>query len=273
MKWVAFAALVCGALFPLKSVQAQTLFSQAEVDASRLVAVASPYSGGAAHQLLIIEQQSNARACWSENPTSSRMTLINPLLTQFDFTGVCGRSIDSNGYSIRMGGEDLGWRYALRVVRRNGDLLLVGAPTVNRNQPELQIGRAYGVSDGFVKLQLNPGWRMTRRVYQGQSTGHIYLTNDRALSAIAAAPPTPVVSPVIPPVVSPVRPTKPSVPISVPRPDRPTATRPLPAPPVVSQPIYVPPVTNPAVKPAPTTRPTPVRPINPGDYVVPTIEE
>ncbi|XGV98782.1 MAG: DUF3747 domain-containing protein [Leptolyngbya sp. BL-A-14] len=212
LKVVVLATLAFGSLAPMKPAAA-ALFSKADLDPSKLVLVASPY-GSNAHQLLIVEQVSNNRACWSESGTSP--TMIDPLLVNFDFTGICGRSTDANGYSIRMGDQDLGMQYSLRVVQRNGDLLLVGMPNT-RNAPEIQIGRAGGVTNGFAKLYLNPGWRITRRVYNNQPLGHYYLTNDQPLnSAIAAAP----VQPVPLPLPSQTPPTqKPSLPLPVSRPD------------------------------------------------------
>jgi N-acetylmuramoyl-L-alanine amidase len=265
LKSVALAAIALSACVTAP-VSAQTMFAKAELDPSRIVAIASPYAGGSAHQLLIVEQLNSSRACWAESQ-SNRLTVIEPLLLQFDFTGICGRSIDSNGYSVRMGDEDLGWKYSLRLVKRNGDMQLVGQPTVDRSLPELQIGRVNGITNGFAKINLNPGWRMTKRTFNGQNVGHIYLTNDQSLSsAIAARPVNPPVtnSPgVRPPIVTLPRPTQPSVPIAVPRPGT-TAPKPivtLPKPPVVNQPPFSTP---------PVFRPT--RPIAPGDFVVPTID-
>lgn len=168
---------------------AAALFSKADLDPSKLILVASPY-GNNAHQLVIVEQVSNSRACWSESGSSP--TTVEPLLTNFDFTGICGRSTDANGYSIRMGDQDLGLQYSLRVVQRDGDLLLLGVPTIARNAPEIQIGRAGGVTNGFAKLSLNPGWRLTRRVYNNQPLGHFYLTNDQPLNSAIATAPTPL---------------------------------------------------------------------------------
>lgn len=273
LKVVALATLALSSLTAMKPATA-ALFSKADLDPNRLILVASPY-GNNAHQLLIVEQVSNSRACWSEDGGSP--TTVEPLLANFDFTGICGRSTDANGYSIRMGDQDLGLQYSLRVVRRNGDLLLVGVPNIARNAPEIQIGRAGGVTNGFAKLYLNPGWRITRRVYNNQPLGHFYLTNDQPLnSAIATAPvplptprtlpgtqlslPLPVSRPEI--VITPgstttpslfPRPASTSIPIPVPPPESVAATglplpaaRPLPASnasvniPVVNVPAKVP---------------------------------
>ncbi|MBF2073912.1 MAG: DUF3747 domain-containing protein [Synechococcales cyanobacterium C42_A2020_086] len=150
-------------------------FQQAEVDQSRFVAIAAPMQGGNAHQLLILEQLSDRRPCWREIGVSP--VQVDPLLTNFDFTGICGRSMDSNGYSIRLNGEDLGLRYSLRVVRHQGDMLLIGAPS-GRNQPALLIGRTDGITNNFAKINLESGWRFTKRAFGDNTLGHVYLTYD-----------------------------------------------------------------------------------------------
>ncbi|MBD2072804.1 DUF3747 domain-containing protein [Phormidium sp. FACHB-592] len=255
LKMVALATLALSSLTAIKPAAA-ALFSKVDLDPNKLLLVASPY-GNNAHQLVIVEQVSNRRACWSESGSSP--TTIDPLLTSFDFTGICGRSTDANGYSIRMGDQDLGLQYSLRVVRRDGDLLLVGVPSVARNATEIPIGRAGGVTNGFAKLNLNPGWRITRRVYNNKQLGHFYLTNDQPLNSAIAAAPTPL------PATRPLPATQPIVPIA----SRPTPVRPE----IVFAPGVAPSVSQPASPsvpiavplPEPTiatgSRPTPVRPL------------
>ncbi|NJM45360.1 MAG: DUF3747 domain-containing protein [Alkalinema sp. RU_4_3] len=173
----------------------QSLFAQQETAQGNFVAVAAPYGGGTAHQLMVIEQIRNSQACWGET-RGPGPTQIEPLLINFDFTGICGRSLDSNGYSIRMGGEDLALRYALRIIRTEDDMVLMGMP--NRpDLPMLELGRTQGVSSGFTKIQLNPGWRFTRRSYRGQTLGHVYLTHDSPITTMLSQPvsqPTPNVA-------------------------------------------------------------------------------
>ncbi|MBI4785078.1 MAG: DUF3747 domain-containing protein [Oscillatoriophycideae cyanobacterium NC_groundwater_1537_Pr4_S-0.65um_50_18] len=152
-------------------------FGEKEVDQNKFVAVASPYRGGAAHQLLILEQVADSRPCWSESGTPNALIAISPLLLEFDFTGICSRSTDSNGYSIRVNDEDLGLRYSLRIVKQNDDMLLIGAPS-NRADKALLIGRTNGVTSDFAKITLDPGWRFTKRVFGEQTLGHVYLTYD-----------------------------------------------------------------------------------------------
>ena len=214
LKLVALSTLALSSLISMKPADA-ALFSKADLDPSRLTLVASPY-GNSAHQLLIVEQVSNSRACWSESGSSP--TVIEPLLTNFDFTGICGRSTDANGYSIRMGDQDLGLQYSLRVVQRDGDLLLVGVSNHDLTAPEISIGRASGVTNGFAKLYLNPGWRITRRVYNNQPLGHFYLTNDQPLNSAIAAAPVTLPAPVASTLPKPALPTS-SLPLPVSRPD------------------------------------------------------
>jgi len=167
--------VVAGAFTAIPSSAGQ--FGQKEVDQSKFVAVAAPLQGGASHQLLVLEQVSSARPCWSE--LGAAPVRVDPLLTQFDFTGICGRSTDSNGYSIRVNGEDLGLQYSLRVVKKDNDMLLVGASR-DRSKPMLLLGQTNGVTPEFAKINLNPGWRFTKRMYGESVLGHVYLTYEGA---------------------------------------------------------------------------------------------
>ncbi|NCJ07523.1 DUF3747 domain-containing protein [Synechococcales cyanobacterium C] len=165
--------LVAGSAISLSPATAVT-FGQQEVDQSRFIAVAAPV-GTQFHQLLVIEQISDARPCWETS--GSNPVVVEPLLVNFDFTGICGRSVDSNGYSLRIDGEDLGLQYSLRVRRRDNDLVLVAAPS-RSGQEEIEIGRANGFTQGFAKLRLDPGWRFTKRSFEDRVLGHIYLTRE-----------------------------------------------------------------------------------------------
>ncbi len=166
--------------------RASAQMTQQELDPNGVTVVASPYQGGEKHQLLILEQLTNARACWSEQKNQT-MTIINPLLADFDFSGICGRATDSNGFSVRMGGRDFDWRYTMQVIDKNGDLILMARNTTgNAANPDLVVGRVGGRTPGFAKIILEPGWRVTRRVAQGKLTGHFYLTHDRTIEQVAA---------------------------------------------------------------------------------------
>ncbi len=165
-----------GTSFAPQAAQASTFGEQA-VAQDDFVAVAAPIGSTGRHQLLVIEQQSNRRDCWSENGS-----IVNPLLANFDFTGICGRYTDSNGYSIRTAGQDLGVQYNLRTVRQGSDLVLQGVPFLP-NRPTIELGRAPYTND-FVRIDLNDGWEFSKRTYQGRALGHVYLSNAETLTAL-----------------------------------------------------------------------------------------
>ncbi|MBE9076503.1 DUF3747 domain-containing protein [Romeria aff. gracilis LEGE 07310] len=164
-------------------------FGQQAIDSGQIVAVAEPVDDGRFYQLLLLQQLSDERDCWREQ--TGTPTTIEPLLLAFDFSGICGRSGDSNGYSLRIGGEDFNSRYRLEVVQRGDDLVLLARPgrltSRSQNLPTLELGRSQGSAMDFVKLELNPSWQLTRRTYNGQPLGHIYVTSDQSFETVAQA--------------------------------------------------------------------------------------
>ncbi|MEL6815614.1 MAG: DUF3747 domain-containing protein [Cyanobacteria bacterium J06598_3] len=208
------AALGASAIASTSAI-AQTYGEQA-IATERAVAIAEPVSNGRFYRLLILEQLSGQRDCFAEQAGSP--TVIEPLLLNFDFSGICGRRSDSNGYSIRIGDEDLSRRYRLQVTRRGESLVLVALPGAlpgrGGDLPVLEIGRSNGVANDFVKLELDPGWQMSRRTLNGNAQGHVYLSNSQSLDQVIAQaggprsrprPSTPAPSnstPSVPPVLS-----------------------------------------------------------------------
>jgi Protein of unknown function (DUF3747) len=151
-------------------------FEQQEIEQNQLIAIARPY-GDHQYDLLIVLQIPGKQQCWNESGTNP--VIVDPLLLNFDFSGSCERSTDSNGYSIRIDGQDYGLDYLLRVVRRNDELLLVGTERSRRSgRSDVIVGRTHGVAPGLLKFSLDPGWRFTKRVYQGKVLSHVYLTGD-----------------------------------------------------------------------------------------------
>ncbi len=170
-------------LYPTNSSIA-AVFSAKEVDQSKFVVVASPFNTSD-YRLLILEQISNQRLCWSES--GSNPTIVDPLLLAFDFTDICGRSTDSNGYSVRMANRDFGLLLQLSLVKRENDLVLIASPDLaDRDAPRIEVGRANGLPPAgqFVKINLNPGWRLTKRTDGQKELGMVYLTSDTAPSSI-----------------------------------------------------------------------------------------
>ncbi len=174
-------ALLLGVVLALPvgsgTAQAQALFGAGEVDATRFLLVAAPIgTSGERYQLNIYEQLKPTRPCFAVG--EGKPAAVNPLLSTFDFTGICGRFIDANGYSLRIGGSDLATSYRLSVIKGGGDILLVARPTKSAAQSELVVARAGGISSGFLKLELEPGWRLKRRQFGGRSLGHVYVYNE-----------------------------------------------------------------------------------------------
>jgi len=166
-------------------------FGQHELDQSRLIAVAAPVGNSDEHQLLILEQISDQRPCWTES--GSNPTIVDPLMLSFDFTGICSRSTDANGYSLRINGQDLALHYNFRIVERNNDLVLVAtlSDPGNRDAPAIEIGRTYGNTDGFARIVLDPGWKFTKRTLDGRVLGHVYLTYEGQVPDSIVLPPAP----------------------------------------------------------------------------------
>jgi hypothetical protein len=154
-------------------------FDQTEVNQGRFVAVAVP-RGNNYYNLTILEQVSDQRRCWQESGNSP--TIIEPLLLQFNFSGICGRNSDSNGYSIRHKGSDLALQYRLSLQPRGNEVVLLGMPaSASQGTTPVVLGRTRGLSSSLMKINLDPGWKFTKRSYQGKTLGHIYLTHEGTL--------------------------------------------------------------------------------------------
>lgn len=177
---IATASFTALGAFAAFSPAIATIFGEKKVDQDKFIAIAAPV-GETSHKLLILEQIADNRACWSE--FGSQPTQVDPLLVDFDFTGICGRSTDSNGYSIRVDGEDLALQYSLRIVEKDDDLVLIGTPNDNES-PQLEIGRANGLTNNFAKIHLNEGWQFAKRTYNDTTLGHVYLTYNSTIPGI-----------------------------------------------------------------------------------------
>ncbi len=218
---------ILGGSYPKTAIAAQ--FEQKEIDdQSKYIALAMPLASGH-YKLLVLQQVSKARPCWSES--GSAPVVVDPLLVNFDFTGICSRNADSNGYSIRVGGEDLGLQYRLAIEHQSNELLLVGQ---SAGGPRMVIARTHGLAQGFQKLELEPGWRFSRRAFKGKLLGHVYFTNDSYSAATggsmasSGSVPAPVAPPAaIPNSTDPAVPATPATPVVIP-------------PPVASEPPAVP---------------------------------
>ena len=167
--------------------QAGELFEARPVDPDRYAVLGRPLGNGE-WTLLVLEQIQPAPLCWQTRPDG----LVDPSLNRFDYTGICGRYLDSNGYSVRLAnqeGPDLaGGPLRLRLEQSGQELrLLANAPGLSQ---ELELGRApIPVRDrnGFVALRLNPGWELQRRRFGSQTLNHLYFANAASAGQLLAA--------------------------------------------------------------------------------------
>ena len=162
---------------------ARALFDSAAVPQEHIAVLAQPI-GRAQWKLLVLEQIKAQPRCWRARQDG----LVEPSLNRFNFSGICKRYLDSNGYSLRSGGQDLGTRFRFRLKPSGASLrlealdpqqrapLLVGqAPLPTRRDP-----------NGFVALQLEPGWALERRVYQGLPLNHLYFAHHDPVNRLLA---------------------------------------------------------------------------------------
>nr|WP_254940612.1 DUF3747 domain-containing protein [Cyanobium sp. Morenito 9A2] len=161
---------------PPVAVSQGAMFDAREVIQDRFILVAAPIGKGERAQLNIYEQVSNRRPCYVTVGASPAQ--VDPLLGRFDFTGICNRYIDGNGYSLRVGGSDLGTVYRLGVVRQANDTLLIASPTKSNPGPEMVVARTGGAGSGFLLLVPEPGWKVMRRHFGTRALGHVYVYRD-----------------------------------------------------------------------------------------------
>lgn len=198
---------------PLQSTVAQTgtllaqTFDAIAINEANFLVVSVPGTTAQPHRLYVVEQIQPSSPCWTVADTTGGLTQINALWNTFDFTGVCRLQRDSNGYAVRLNGQDVaGARF--EVNQRDGDLLLQFAPsTISRDR--ITIGRTNGISPtGFAQIKLNPGWSLTKRTFNGQivSSNLVYFTNDLTLAQLqggqTGTPTPPVTPPVTPPALA-----------------------------------------------------------------------
>jgi hypothetical protein len=168
-------------------VRSGDLFGARPVDSGRYAVLGRPLGQGE-WTLLVLEQILPAPRCWQSRPDG----LIDPSLNRFDFSGICGRYLDSNGYSLRLGNREGRANSAgplrLRLQEVGSQLqLLASAPDLAH---ELVVGRGAIPGrdrDGLVALRLNPGWELQRRTYGAQVLNHVYFANPASADQLIAA--------------------------------------------------------------------------------------
>ncbi len=202
---------------PIQLAQASQ-FGMEETDQAPYILSTNPTSrigGVQRYGLMIIEQKVAQPPCFST--VGSNPTIVLPLLSQLpDFSGICGRSTDTNGYLIRAAGSDI--KYDPVIEAENGVLVLYAKPTpfAGPGAQKFIIGQTDGVSpSGYTKIFLRPGWRLTRQTLASNNsrTGRTYLANDSTVAqliqesgsgpVVQVPTPTPTPTPTTPPTPAP----------------------------------------------------------------------
>lgn len=198
LKIAAIVTAVFTSAFPFLPTKA-VITSEESVPQTQVTAVAAPY-GNNSYNLVVVEQIPDKDNCWNERGTQP--TIIDPVWTTFDFTGHCRRATDSNGYSVRLDGQDTSQDYLLSLVEKDGELTLVALNRQDRTRTV--IGHTFGLSDGnFLKVYLNPGWQFTKKTVDGNVLGHVFFSGDtQAIAAAGNTPPTPPPAPSFPDVAN-----------------------------------------------------------------------
>jgi N-acetylmuramoyl-L-alanine amidase len=202
LKWLAAATAattigVLGNLTPMRAAD----FDAVEVNESSIISVAIPGGSLIPYKLLLARETQPGANCFSVS--GSNPGIVEPL---WQVNSGCGVGFDSNAYSIRVQGEELRGQYSLVVEERNGELVLVGKPLRGRS---FVIGRTGGiVPGGFMEIDLDPGWRITQRSFEGSRLSHFYYTNDASLASLLENGPI-VTDPTPPPTQPPTTPDYP----------------------------------------------------------------
>ena len=131
LPWAGLALLSAG----LVGSQADAgVFQSQPLQQERLAVLGQPV-GSQGWKLLVLEQLKPAPKCWEER----RDGLIDPALNRFNFSGICSRYLDSNGYSLRVGDDDVSPRYRLRLESQGNTLVLLAMS--GSHPTELVVGR------------------------------------------------------------------------------------------------------------------------------------
>ena len=198
---LAAAAGAAAALLPAIAVRAASLFDAQPVDSGRFAVLARPI-GREDWTLLVLEQLKPAPLCWQTRADG----LVDPSLNRFDYTGICGRYLDSNGYSLRLAGAEGGGdgTAGLRLhIEPVGSELQLQASSADL-AGVIVVGRAPlpgRQREAFVPIRLEPGWELQRRSYGAQVLNHLYFSNRgsaRELLAQAGSSPSGPSSPRLP---------------------------------------------------------------------------
>ncbi|MFM8526488.1 MAG: DUF3747 domain-containing protein [Cyanobacteriota bacterium] len=177
------AALLSNLGPPPQPVRAAGVFGSQPLDGRRFAILARPVAQED-WTLLVLEQVQPTPRCWEDRADG----LVDPSLNRFDFSGICSRYLDSNGYSLRVGDQDLSSRHRLRLRQIGQELQLQAfSPLVTTDLVVARGSVPLRDRDGFVALKLEPGWQLQRRTYGSQTLSQVYFANPQPLEQLLAA--------------------------------------------------------------------------------------
>ena len=160
----------------------RAVFDSKPLQQERFAVLAQPI-GQKDWKLLVLEQIKRQPLCWTPRADG----LMEPTLNSFNFSGICSRYLDSNGYSLRSGGQDQTSRFRLRLIQQ-GNRLELQAMDPGQSMP-IRIGTAavpHRDRNGFVRIRLDPSWSLERRVYKGRTLSHIYFSHPDPVNQLLA---------------------------------------------------------------------------------------
>ena len=179
---VAATALVLAGLGAAVPGLSRALFDSRPLQQERFAVLAQAV-GQSRWKLLVLEQIKTRPLCWEERDDG----LIKPTLNTFNFSGICSRYLDSNAYSLRTGGADSDKRYRLKLEQRRNELVLQAMdPDRGESSIVARASRMRRDKNAFVKLTLEPGWALERRVYKGRTLSHVYFANSKPMPTLMA---------------------------------------------------------------------------------------
>jgi hypothetical protein len=172
----------------LDAIRLAQTFGNTPINENSFLVVAVPGAAAQPYRLFIVEQVAGSPQCWSIVNPGAEPTEVNDLWNSFDYTGICRLQKDSNGYAV-WAGEDIGPGGIFELNERNGDILLQYRTSIT-GRDRFTIGRTNGISStGYTQIDLEPGWSLTKRTYEGQIVGSnlVYFTNDMTVAQLLAA--------------------------------------------------------------------------------------
>ncbi len=171
----------------LNRLQLAQTFGNTPVNQDDILVVAVPGASAQPWRLFVVEQIASSPECWSIVNPGGEPTQVDPIWTTFDFSGVCRLHRDSNGYAVWAAG-DIGPGGLFELNERDGEILLQYRTSLT-GRDRFTIGRTNGIApNGFTQIDLDPGWTLTKRTYEGQIVGSnlVYFTNDKTVAQLLA---------------------------------------------------------------------------------------